>query len=286
MELTNHCNLNCVFCPRKYMEKERGYLSLALAKILLDEIAGHAPVSLVPFFRGESLLHPEWDAILAYAKERRTGPVQMATNASLLTSERAERLLDIGIDFLSFSMDTVDPLLYRKLRGADYEKSLGNIMYFLKERAKRNAPVDVQVSAVETADNKEEMENFVAFWKPKVDRVRIYIEHSSDGAPGSLAHAPFPRSERKPCHKVFEDMVIYWNGDAALCNHDWTRLVSGRRIGNVCESGIGAVWNSPEYRRIREAHNSACLDGVSPCEGCDHWATGYTPAGYWGRVIG
>ena len=70
LELTNHCNLSCVFCPRKFMSKNQGNMEVSMAKRLLDEMADHLPVILVPFFRGEPLLHPRYAEIIKYAKKK------------------------------------------------------------------------------------------------------------------------------------------------------------------------------------------------------------------------
>lgn len=285
LELTNHCNLRCVFCPRRFMEKETGFMDVGLGRELLAEMENggreYGKVTVVPFFRGESLTHPQWDVFLEGLHRHGLGPIQMATNASLLTEEKARRILELGIDTLSFSMDTLDPDLYRELRGSDYARSLGNVLRFLELRAGGGGKGcgTVQVSAVETDKNREGINAFIDFWRGKVDRVRIYPEHSADGNPGSLPGAK-PVGERKPCHKVSEDMVIYWNGEAALCNHDWTRLVTGQNIGNVGQDGIKRVWESEPYERIRAAHKSGNLKGVAPCENCGHW--GNEPVG---RVV-
>lgn len=266
------------------MEKERGDLDYSLACKILDECASHSPMAIVPFFRGESLLHPQWAEVLEKMKSTQGSSIQFTTNASLLTPENGKRILEIGVDFISFSMDTLAPENYKRIRGTEYQESLDNVLVFIENRKKSGAATVVQVSAVESQYNAHEMEAFVAFWKPKVDRVRIYLEHSSDGKPGSLKAPPFPREERKACHKVSEDMVIYWNGDVALCNHDWSRRVNGQFIGNVKDQGVAGVWNSLEYQRIRSAHASGNVNGIAPCENCDHWSTSYTPAGFWGRV--
>lgn len=266
------------------MEKETGFMDLARARKLMAEMAAmaktHGRCTVVPFFRGESLTHPQWDKFLEAMHEFDLGPIQMATNASLLTEDRARRLLEIGVDTLSFSMDTTDPETYKILRGSDYKKSLGNVLRFLEMRRENpEGCKTVQVSAVETAKNRHQLEDFIAFWRPRVDRIRIYPEHSADGNPGSLPGCKATAS-RTPCHKVIEDMVIYWNGDVALCNHDWTRRVTGQHIGNVMEQGIDAVWNSDAYRKIREAHECGNVAGIAPCENCAHWGTGPV-----GRVV-
>ena len=277
LELTNHCNFNCVFCPRRFMEKATGFMDVDLACKIMKEIQQwsqrYEPIAVVPFFRGESLTHPQWDVLLAALHKFGLGPVQLATNASLLTEDRAHRLLEIGVDTLSFSMDTLDPETYRSLRGSDYKTSLDNVLRFLEMRAEHSGTGGcrvVQVSAVQTEKNLTEMDAFINFWRDKADRVRIYPEHSADGNPGSLPEKN-ANGPRKPCHKVTEDMVIYWNGEVALCNHDWTRIVTGQHIGSVRDAEIAKVWQSPAYEAIRHAHKTGNLTGMAPCEYCAHW---------------
>ena len=69
LELTNHCNLRCVMCPRKYMRGPKGYMSFSLYKNIIGQLAEHRDTALVPFFRGESLLHPRCIEMLRYAKK-------------------------------------------------------------------------------------------------------------------------------------------------------------------------------------------------------------------------
>jgi MoaA/NifB/PqqE/SkfB family radical SAM enzyme len=245
-------------------------MDIASARVLIDEMAEHAPVQVVPFFRGESLLNKDWREILAYVKAKRVGPVQFTTNATLLDREAAAKLADLNLDFISFSMDTIDPQLYESTRrGADYEKCLANVLGFLEERERRKADTVVQVSAVETDAHRPRMDEFVEYWRPKVDKVRVYVEHSANGSPGGI-DAPLPKFDsRRPCRKLFTDMVIYWNGEAAVCNHDWARLVDGPRIGNVFDSGIARVWRT---------------ESLEPCRGCDHWKMYYMESGFLGRA--
>jgi len=285
LELTNRCNLHCSFCPRRLMEKRRGFMDTELAKRLLREMAGHAPVAVVPFFRGESLLHPEWFEILSYAKELGVGEIQFTSNASLLTPEVAERLLDLALPFISFSLDTVDADLYNGSRcGADFETTRANVLHFLKRKQERGVATQVQASAVGTPAHQPGMQAFVDYWLPKVDRVRVYVEHSSDGKPGSIGQGLPQFKRRLPCHKPSTDMVIYWSGEVALCNHDWTRLVDGTPLGDVARDGIAQVWRSPAYQAVRQAHMEGSLEGLAPCHGCDHWKMYHLSGGFLGQL--
>jgi hypothetical protein len=267
------------------MERERGFMDVGLAKNLILEMKRHAPVALVPFFRGESLLHPQWYEVMEYAQELSIGDLQFTTNASLLGAENVERLLDLDLSFVSFSLDTLDRELYNSSRrGADFDLTVQNVMYFLKRRDERGGRTEVQVSAVETAEHKKGMAAFVDFWRSRADRVRVYVEHSSDGSPGSIDESLPDFDVRMPCLKVFSDMVVYWNGQVACCNHDWNRMVDGLPLGDVAESSIEKVWLDAPYARLREMHMNGDLDGVTPCQGCDHWKMYYMDSGYIGRT--
>ena len=44
------------------------------------------------------------------------------------------------------------------------------------------------------------------------------------------------------------------------------------------------VWRGEAYARLRAAQRSGQLDGVTPCDGCDHWKMYYMDAGFLGRT--
>ena len=41
LELTNHCNLSCVFCPRRFMEKETGFMDVGLVRERMGQMREH-----------------------------------------------------------------------------------------------------------------------------------------------------------------------------------------------------------------------------------------------------
>lgn len=285
LELTNRCNISCTFCPRHEMGDQQGFMATEIAYALIDEMVPRRPLTLVPFFRGESLLHPDWWKIIRYAHDKGIGPIQFTTNGTLLDEENARRLLSCGVDFISFSLDTIDAALYEaSRRGANYEKTKANILRFLKMHQEEGSPITVQVSAVETAEHKLGMDDFVAFWRPKVHRVRVYAEHSADGCPGSMASQEGQIITRKPCMKVQEDMVILWNGDIAICNHDWQRQRHGEVFANVKGGSISDAWHSEGYQQLRQAHEVGDLTAFSPCNNCEQWKAFYLPEHLIGRV--
>ncbi len=289
VELTNRCNVSCTFCPRQSVDMKIGYMSMELYKKIVDEAAKHLPVKLVVFFRGESLLHPQFIECVEYAKKRGIGPIQYATNAFEMTKDMADKLLETGIDFISFSLDTLDPEIYRKSRlCGNLDVSRDNVIYLSKkceERKKKGlqAPT-LQVSTIEVEDYMPGQEKFIEFWKKYVDIVRVYYEHDDNGRFRNVEIQKLLEEEvpdRKPCRKIFTDLLVYWDGQLALCCYDWR---GGLHDLNLNKMTIEEAWNSPLYEELREAHNNNEIADGTMCKKCQHWRIDYVENGYLGKL--
>ncbi len=288
IELTNQCNVSCSFCPRQCVDMEIGYMDQALYKKIIDEASLHLPVKLVFFFRGESLLHPQFLEYLAYAKEKGLGPIQFASNALALNPEIAEEMLRIGIDFISFSLDTLNPEVYKSTRkSGDLSISMKHVIALsqkCKERRAKglNAPT-LQVSTIELPEYMEEQEEFIRFWKQYVDIVRVYYEHDEKGGfrNKELKESLPILDERKPCRKVFTDFLIYWNGELALCNYDWKGGLKGLDLNKMT---IQEAWDSECYETVRGMHARNCFADELMCNKCEHWKIDYMPNGFLGKM--
>lgn len=284
LELTNACNLRCAMCPSRLRpELAKGLMEPSLFRRIVDQAAEHRPVALVPFFRGEPLMHPQVLELLDHAKRRGLGPVQLVTNGLLLDEGLARGLLDLGLDFISFSLDSVRPEEYAQIRqGGDFSMAMANVARFMDYRGRGGYATEVQVSATRTGLNQESISQFIAYWQRRADRTRIYYEHSGDGHTGSLDCPEVPRDmERRPCHKLFEDMVVYFDGGVALCNHDWYRAPV---LGDLNAASVAQVWLGPAYQELRRQHlhPQELQDGT--CRHCDHWKISYLDKPYVGEL--
>lgn len=259
IEPTNACNRDCFYCPRHFMGAPQGFIELPLYKRLLDEIAEHPGVSLFLFRRGESLLHKKLPEMLAYARDK-VREMIITSNATLMPPRVAAALAE-NIDFIHFSLAV--PAKYSEHRGGDYEVTRRNIERFLA----LNKRARTQVSMVATKDTTdEERALFVDLWKDKIDRIRIYEQHSTDGNFGSLQARK--ALQRQPCCKPFTDMVIMWNGHVARCNHDW----DGPALGQASQASIADIWKGMTYTKLREQHLGLKIEDPV-CKGCDSWQT-------------
>lgn len=258
IELSAVCNLRCSYCPRRFLENLDGFIDFSLFKRLIDEISSYPETILVLHRRGESLLHPSFVSICNYVKGK-FKEIQLATNATLLDEERSKAIID-AITFISFSIDV--PEVFNKTRApANYKDIEKKIINFIKIN---NGRVITQVSMVNTIGTPQKnIDFFKERWSKKVDRVRIYEEHSRDGRFGSLVRG---RGARQACVMPFYEMLICFDGKVRRCNHDW----DGAALGDVGISSIKDIWHSSAYSELRKQHKALMIfDAV--CKSCDSW---------------
>ena len=261
-------------CPRKYVSQSTGFMDRNLFEKIILAMKHKEIEAVVPFFRGESLLHPYFAEMMAQLRENTSAEIQLATNALLLDKQLIRHLIELEIDFISFSLDAFKKQTYEKIRrGGDFDLAVNNVKEFLKQRKDNphNKTV-VQVSATENKDNKSELSEFIQYWKGRADRVRIYPCHSEGGRFGELPQSRHRKelALRGPCKKPFADFVIYYDGRVALCNHDWDRN-GDRSLGSLNDQSIMEIWNGKPYEHVRERHLDRLWCELSPCAHCDHW---------------
>lgn len=258
IELSSACNLHCTYCPRRFVDDISGFMEFELYKKIIDELSPFPETIIVLHRRGESLLHPEIGRCLDYIRGK-FADIQLATNATLLDSSISEKIME-AVTFISFSIDA--PVNFNRTRTpASYEEVERKILNFLSLNRGRTR---TQVSMVATAGTSpESIDEFKERWLGKVDRVRIYEEHSTNGRFGSLARR---RDNRVSCVMPFYELLVYADGKVGRCNHDW----AGEPLGDLNGSSIRDIWHSSVYEDLREQHRTLNFrDRV--CAECDSW---------------
>ena len=257
IELSALCNLKCSYCPRHFVKGLNGFIDTGLFQRIIDEAAENGTEIIVLHRRGESFLHPNFADLLTYCRGR-FKEIQIATNGTVM----GECILDALVStltFISFSIDL--PERMKPVRGADYRKVDANISAFLERNDGR---VTTQVSMVRADDmTQQQCDRFIERWSERVDRVRIYEQHSSDGKFGSLR---VKREGRKPCVMPFYEVLVYCDGSVGRCNHDW----DGEPIGDVRGRSLLDIWHGEALTNLREQHLSLAITDAT-CAACDSW---------------
>src|SRR5205085_2962634 len=117
VEVTGACNLRCAMCLVSYrpaLGKTSGAMDLESFRRLVDELPELEQVTMQGL--GEPLLAPDFFPMLEHLASR---GIRMGfnTNGTLLTRERAARLVALGVDWLHVSLDGATPPTYEAIRG-------------------------------------------------------------------------------------------------------------------------------------------------------------------------
>lgn len=154
VEVTQKCNLNCKYCSAYSMRgmEEGKDLTLKEEKKFLDHVSslyrGSRP-SLLLFTGGEPLLRDDIYELIKYAGQN-TLITGLATNGTLVTEERAERLKETKLYRVAIDLDGSNEEIHNSLRGGFKEALRGCEIC-------KNAGLSLQINSMITSINRNEM---------------------------------------------------------------------------------------------------------------------------------
>jgi len=117
--VTRRCNLKCVHCYARANNYSGDYeLTTKEGRELINDLAGYG-VPVLLFSGGEPLVRPDLPELAAYAVEKGMRAV-ISTNGTLITSEKARILKDIGLSYVGISLDGMEEVndRFRGVNGA------------------------------------------------------------------------------------------------------------------------------------------------------------------------
>lgn len=240
LELTNHCNLRCTFCPvNTTMRRPKGFMDGALFRRVIDE---NPFLDFVLAFQwGEPLLHPEFFDLVRYAADRGVRTM-ITSNGTHLTPENRRKLLECGLERITFSVDG-DHETHFAVRGYPLARLREDILALRRERdahdGGRGAPLRIDVSMVVDGATERALDTYFADWKGVADRVQA-----------------IPRivAERRtqPCRELWRGaLIVLWDGRVTVCCVDSEGLLT---VGDARQERLADVWNGARMRAIRERH--------------------------------
>jgi len=269
IELTSHCNYRCVMCPNKDLKKsESGTMDMDLFQKVLDE-SEDLVFDINLAHRGESLLHPRLSEAIQYAKKKNFY-TRLHTNGSLLTEELSRKIVQSGLDRLSFSFDGYDKDTYEQIRrGGNFEKTMSNIVRFLeikKESGSKTPMTSIEVINFENRDQEKPTEAKKAF------------EARFRGLPlnamtSKQLHNWAGETESKKssdCYSVcpfpWNALVILWDGKVLPCTQDFFGYYV---LGDAKTTSLQEIWNGEGISRLRKKLAEARIDDIETCAQCD-----------------
>jgi len=269
IEPTSHCTLSCVMCPNKELAKDdKGFMEVGLFKKVIDEAAAFAhDVHL--YHRGEALLHPQFFEMARYAHQAGL-KAKLHTNATLLDEEKSRRLIDSGLDDLSFSFDGYDKESYESVRvNGTFEKTVGNILRFLEIKKELGSKTPVTIlelidfpelyARIGPAVKKAFRDRFKGL---PLDRLIVKEMHNWAGEMGDLRTA----RNFSPCTFLWQALIVLWDGTVLPCTQDFFGYY---KLGNARDAKLAEIWNNGEAVRLREKMAGRNIQDFETCSKCD-----------------
>jgi len=297
--ITDMCNLGCRHCPRTYDDSiDLDQLDPERVKDIIDEVSPHTAQIQISAGLGEPLLYDGVFDVIEHAKNQNMR-LRMMSNATVLDEEKANRLLDLGIDHLAISLDGATAETYEKIRvGADFENVISNIDRFCTLRDERGAAVDTQLSPVLfVGENLEEMPRFVEIAHeigvdsvgfndliPSPEMEGISTKNLDTASPEEMEHIEdvFEKT-RQRATELGVDLKLPTEEDESACTEPWHMLTVttkgkvrpcctgpwGTFVGDLVEDGVNEIWRGDAFIHWREQMLSdnpqqACVDCQKP----------------------
>lgn len=155
LELTNHCNMHCTFCPSDYLKKERGNADDDLAVRFIEEVRDLGLNKPIQFnVLGEPLLNKK---IYKYIDlcEQYGIEVYLISNFAILDAERAKKIFQHDNVALVLSLQTPTEDSYKRMRGYDklnFEQYFDRIFPALREKFAAGSESRVEVHVTSTSN--------------------------------------------------------------------------------------------------------------------------------------
>lgn len=233
IETLNRCNGKCSFCPVNVTQPQREYakMSKELFVKIIDELAENDYEGKISLFsNNEPFLDERIVEFHKYARKALPkAKFNLFTNGSLLDLEKFKEIVEC-LD--TFTIDNYNDDL-------EVNKGLKEVWNYINENESYKEKVNFSMR----------LENEVL---------------TSRG--GYAPNKKKVRYQRTKCLLPYRQMVIRPDGKVSLCCNDALGKIT---LGDVSKDTIYDIWNSEEYKKIR---NEMMINGrknLTLCQRCD-----------------
>ena len=262
MELTNHCNLECVMCPQPRQTRDLGLMKEEFFKKVINEVRGKSEFVYL-YGMGESLLHPKFFEMADYTVGAGLSTA-LSTNLSFLDEDRSYKLLKSGIDFITLALDGSTKETYESIRvGGEFEKNLKQAKRFLRMKNQLGVKCSVDVQFIEMDQNKLQT-NLVSelFTEEEKSAINIFRVKPVFDSPSIVKDII---QHKRPCYFLWSTMDITWDGKADMCCMDYDAKVV---LGDLNEESVYDVWNGEGMTELRDRHKKLDYKSMPICDKC------------------
>ena len=176
-------------------------------------------------------------------------------------------MFENGLDYIKYSIETVDDSLHKKIRGeaSNFSVSYQRILQLLEEKKKHNYKTTIVITMLDLHgfNQLDEFEKLKKAFKG----LDVYIYFKSQDQQWYQNKFEGTKSVHwsEVCQHPWMSMTIKSNGEAAMCMEDFNNEII---LGDVRKESLYDIWNGDKYRQFRKDHFEL-THGIKCIEECD-----------------
>lgn len=284
IELTNACNLECIFCDHRILKKQMRIKHMddqLLMKIFSDiksEVKNEKIYELGLVGLGEPTLDRYFERHMQMINENAYLFERISFNSNLvsLKKKRAEILMKSMINSYTFSVNASNKKMYLKLMQRDcFDLVINNLKFFMSLLKKKDKKPRI---AVQILDSDETSLKELKSLFPEAEGINFFVRKVyskpviQDGT-GLLNVYKSNESTRYPCWDIYTRIYIDVEGNLYPCTmgNDCYRESSSMWLGNITTNSIFDLFNSQKIQEARRLSEQGIIP-FPDCEKCNIWS--------------
>ena len=268
LELTNICNLRCVYCPSPLKLRPQGSMDEPTFARLIEQIHQASIPRVVIVGNGEPTLHPNF---AAYTRRLRAivPYLSLTSNWKKVDDSLIDTVLTLPFDVINISVDGVDAATYEATRiGGNFDQLRHNVerLWQRKQTLKSSTLIAIRVMLKPSEVDHERQ--VMTYWQAIADVVSPQFVLNFRGG---LKDAYEPvLNEQARCIMTLKTLDVHWDGNVPLCSYSDIQIGNphGLLLGNIRENTLTELWNSPLMRQYRHGHRHRDPAMTPICKGC------------------
>ena len=262
------CNASCIMCSIRSSAQRPQIMHQDMFLSILDRLIPYREcveyLNIVGL--GEAILDPNVFVKIRACKEAGFRQVSLPTNGGILDELRTSMLLDSGIDIVIFSIDSLIPDKFEKIRqGLSFQRVIDNIHRLIKRRNSGTYSTTICVRMIEQELNEDEWQQYTNYWSQYLtlsrgDMVLRFPRHN-----WADAECAIPKSI--PCPYIFDRITINASGMIQFCCIDVD--ASFYQLGSAFDEDPVRIYNKNLFREARMLMKKGRINDLEHCSRCD-----------------
>jgi radical SAM protein with 4Fe4S-binding SPASM domain len=256
------CNFKCNYCIFYVDKKKRHFVSsqnimkLEVLEKCVDEMKRFPEKIKVLRFVGigEPLMHKKLVEMIEYAVDSKVANnVELLTNASILSNELSDRIIESRLDRLVISLQGIDATGYKDVADVDvdFEEFIRNIQYFYENKTNTHVYIKI-IDQVLSEDGDEQ--HFYDLFGDICDSIAVEnlvpiheVEYGDDVLDVDETQFGQPLEKVRICPQPFFTIQINPDGNVVPCHSFKYPAI----VGNVNDESFYDIWRKDCFDEFR-----------------------------------